>query len=63
MGVLIANILGICLTERVDQKAALPVKAATFTEQMKAEDMIKDLGKCKADVAMGPNKNNNGGKI
>jgi hypothetical protein len=30
---------------------------------MKAEDMIKDLGKCKADVAMGPNKNNNGGKI
>ena len=57
---MIAGILGICLTEQVDLKIALPVKAQTFTEQAKAEDLIQDLKKGKADAAVGPNKNNNG---
>lgn len=52
LDVMIANILGICLTERVDQRTALPAKAATFTEQRKAEDTIEDLGKGKAGVVV-----------
>jgi hypothetical protein len=57
---MIANILGICLTEQVGPPIALPVKAAIFTEQTKAGDMIEDLEKGKGDVAVRPNKNNNG---
>jgi hypothetical protein len=56
---MIANTPGNSRTERVDRKAVLPARVATFTEQRKIGDMLKGLEEGKAGVAVGPNPNNN----
>jgi hypothetical protein len=58
-----ASTPGRYLTERADRKTVLLARVATSTEHKKIEDMPGGLEEDKARVVVGPNKNNNKGKI
>jgi hypothetical protein len=57
-----ADIPGSCLTKRAGPEPVPSVRAETFEERKKAEEMMESLGEDRGDVAEDLNRNSPQGK-